>query len=330
VINLSMKGKIAPERLENDNKMNSKEYFYHFLIIVARATFVIGALVMTTQVEFLEGIYFLARIFLIFVLMTITIPVVFFLAFLPVNLSRYRRYYSSDYRKTPSLEIRDFHSRLFYEWNSARENYQTPLAELITGKETPDVEYKASYWTELDDAKKKNLLLQDSVIKVVAGLMNSKKGGHVIIGIQDNTKEPTGLVDEDISQLSKDPSWDQLERHIVNTLENNLSSASSILPNEAYVLKEERWPQNEEGERIILIYIPQQANTPVYALQKATQKIKLRKWREKHAKMSESERYPKAFVPEHLKGDFKFRFLRKQTSTKHQNQEDWDKHWHDL
>ena len=64
----------------------------------------------------------------------------------------------------------------------------------------------------MDNTMEKNLLLQDAVIKVVAGFMNSKKGGHLIIGIRDNTRQQTGLVDADINQLKTDPSWDQLER----------------------------------------------------------------------------------------------------------------------
>ena len=78
---------------------------------------------------------------------------------------------------------------------SCKRKLQDSLADLITGKEMPEVEFKASYWTNMDNTMEKNLLLQDAVIKVVAGFMNSKKGGHLIIGIRDNTRQPTGLVD---------------------------------------------------------------------------------------------------------------------------------------
>lgn len=328
-INLYMKGKRDPEILVSDDEMTLTEFVYHFLIVATRVTFVIGAIQLNSEVEFLEGIGWLVRIFTFISITALVTPVVFFTAFLPTRLSNLRRYYSSKYRKVPSLEIRDFHHHLVNEWGYAKENYRTPLENLITGKELPEVEFKASYWTEMGDTGKKNLLLQDAVIKVVAGLMNSKTGGHLIIGIQDNTRNPTGLVDADISQLKNDPSWDQLERHIVTTLSNNLSSASSILANKTYIMKEERWPQNKEGERIIHIHIPEQARYPVYALQKEAQKLKLRKWREGQRKKPDSERHPGGYVPDDMREDFKFRFLREQTSTFHQSQEDWDKHWHD-
>ena len=328
VINVYMSGKNAPEILSNDKKLTITEFSQNLLILITRTTLVIGVLAMTSGIEIIEGVEFLVRIFIFILTVILVIPIVFFQVLLPTNISQLRRYYSSEYSKVPSLEIREFHHQLVQEWDNAKQNHKTPLADLITGKEMPEVEFKASYWTNADDIMDKNLLLQDAVIKVVAGFMNSKKGGHLIIGIQDNTRKPTGLVDADINQLKTDPSWDQLERHIVATLNNNLSSGTSILANESYVLREEIWPQNKDGERIIHIHIPNQAKMPVYALQKETQKMKLKKWRNNEARKPESERHPREFIPDHLKPDYKFRFLREQTSTSHQSREDWDKHWH--
>ena len=328
VIHLQMRGKNTPEILSNDRRLTFTEISQNLFILVSRATLVIGILVMTPEIEMIEGIEWLVRLFVFILTVILVGPIVLFAVLLPTNITRLRRYFSRDYSKVPSLEIREFHNRLVQDWNHAKENYKTPLADLITGKEMPEVEFKASYWTNMDNTMEKNLLLQDAVIKVVAGFMNSKKGGHLIIGIRDNTRQPTGLVDADINQLKTDPSWDQLERHIVATLNNNLSSGTSLLANDAYILREEIWPQNKDGERIIHVHIPNQARMPVYALQKETQKLKLKKWKENEAKKPISERHPKGFIPEHLKLNYKFRFLREQTSTNHQSREDWDKHWH--
>ncbi len=236
-----------------------------------------------------------------------------------------KQYFSGSYRYVESLNVKNFHIKLIEMMNYEKENYEISLEEIIIGKETPDKELKASYWTD-DQDRSKNLLLQDAVIKVVAGMLNSD-GGHVVIGIKDNTKLASGLVDEDIMQLKSEKSWDRLETHIVTTFENNLilGNRRKIMPNKDYILKLRKWPETEDGNDIIHIHIPKRLDCKVYAFQKALQKMKLKKWREKNQNL-----YPASYIPHEYDEKYKFRFLRKQTSTKHQTLEDWDAYWYNI
>ena len=320
VIKLYLSGKKHSILLSGDKPLDSS-FFQNFIIIFVRSMLIISAITMDSSLGFQDTIKEL-----FFIMGTLIIMISMFIGFyfILVLIGSFEKYFSNNYEKVESLDIINFHSKLIDEMKYEIENYETPLKELITGKETPDIELKASYWTDAID-KSKNLLLQDAIIKVTAGMLNTN-GGHILIGIEDNTTKSTGLIDADIKQLNSEKSWDRLEAHIVTTFENNLllETGRTILVNRDFILKGKKWPENDDGEMIIHIHVPRKSSCKVYAYQKASQKMKLEKWRES----KEGKKFPNNHVPYKFDELFEFRFIRKQTSTKHQSREEWDRYWY--
>ena len=86
---------------------------------------------------------------------------------------------------------------------------------LRKGLESPRLEFKASLWTNFNDATgefvemgvqgKKSLALQDAVIKTVAGFMNTE-GGTLLIGVRDK-KRSDGDKPAEVLGIEPDYQW---------------------------------------------------------------------------------------------------------------------------
>ena len=134
---------------------------------------------------------------------------------------------------------------------------QTPTEKLVSQSETGQVEFKASYWTD-STSLEKNKKLEDAVVKEVAGFLNTKNGGFLLLGIHDDPPHnPTGLIDKDIEHIGD---RDKLLRHIDQILQRDLQIGTTT----DYLSIEQDIFRNKE---IIRITIPQMATRPILALQ---------------------------------------------------------------
>tara|TARA_A100001388_G_scaffold77212_1_gene55177 strand:+ start:586 stop:1773 length:1188 start_codon:yes stop_codon:yes gene_type:complete len=134
---------------------------------------------------------------------------------------------------------------------------QTPTEKLVSQSETGQVEFKASYWTD-STSMEKNKKLEDAVVKEVAGFLNTKNGGFLLLGIHDDPPhDPTGLIDKDIEHIGD---RDKLLRHIDQILQRDLQigTTTDYLSIEQDIFR---------GEEIIRITIPKMAQRPILALQ---------------------------------------------------------------
>ena len=120
-------------------------------------------------------------------------------SFSPLVLSDYlsKRKEQKDFAKVRELEIEAFFSLTKNKMKKAREDAKlkvpkNTIEELISGDETSILEFKASVWTTynpktyqlIEEKKDKNLLLQDGIVKSVAGFLNTD-GGTLLIGVKD-------------------------------------------------------------------------------------------------------------------------------------------------
>ena len=74
----------------------------------------------------IEGIEWLVRLFVFILTVILVGPIVLFAVLLPTNITGLRRYFSRDYSKVPSLEIREFHNRLVQDWNHQKKITRLP------------------------------------------------------------------------------------------------------------------------------------------------------------------------------------------------------------
>jgi len=139
---------------------------------------------------------------------------------------------SNKYPSTKILDIEEFHRQLLTEINNELLVDNTPIEELIGigPGETENLEFKASYWTETkgDNIGQRNRCLEDAIVKEVAAFLNTK-GGTLLIGINDNSPyNPTLTLEQDLGHSSSVNSIGDLELHIGQILENNLTCRESL------------------------------------------------------------------------------------------------------
>ncbi len=98
----------------------------------------------------------------------------------------------------PLFNLDDFYNHSIDQVReiSQRERIENPeLLELLMDNESPTLEFKASLWTQykgttderVPEQQKKNLHLQDAVVKTVAAFMNTD-GGTLLIGVLDKPR----------------------------------------------------------------------------------------------------------------------------------------------
>ena len=90
--------------------------------------------------------------------------------------------------------------------NQSIDSYKPPIEEMILGGENQHVEFKASFMFSareegIENQKPKDRIkevLKMSIVKEIAGFMNSNRG-TILIGINDShPHRPTGIVSEEI------------------------------------------------------------------------------------------------------------------------------------
>ncbi len=118
--------------------------------------------------------------------------------------------------------------REYLEKRSARESGSFPnkeaktLEQLLAEDEGSCVERKASLrWDyKLDNV---NPDLEKAIAKAVAGFLNIRQGGYLLIGIGDDGS-CLGL-DKDYATFKSRPNWDGFQQHLMNTLGKCLGNA---------------------------------------------------------------------------------------------------------
>lgn len=101
---------------------------------------------------------------------------------------------------------------------------QIDIKELLSQNESKHLEYKSSLHYCLKEHKK-NKDLQESVIKTIAGLLNTD-GGYLLIGVEE-TKEGNKVIglENDFSTFSSDNKIDAFKKHYDNIISNALGNA---------------------------------------------------------------------------------------------------------
>lgn len=174
----------------------------------------------------------------------------------------------------PLLTSGEFRDRLKHEIREKKEEVMRSrsLEDLVIDGENERIEFKSSFWTESGSGEK-SLLLQDAVVKEVAGLLNSDFGGTLLIGVGDEEPfDPTGLVEKDIAHIGSE---DKLELHIGNILSRDLLTDFSA---GLWTIRFRPF----RGEKIIMINVPKQAPKPVLAYQPNEQKKKQKNAKEEY------------------------------------------------
>jgi hypothetical protein len=164
-----------------------------------------------------------------------------------------------------------------------------PIEDLVVEGETEKVEFKSSFWTNTNTLEK-NMLLQDAVVKEIAGFLNAKHGGTLLIGVSDpEPHDPTGLVTNDVEHIGNK---DKLLRYIDDILVRDLQ-----LGNSAGYFR--IGFAQFRGKEIIRIDVPRQAPRPILSFQPNRQKEKNRDTKKE------------------------FRFIRSVSKTEPQTPSDW-------
>ena len=136
------------------------------------------------------------------------------------------------YPRIKRLDIENFYSLFLNEIERELSQDNTPIEELIGigPGETESLEFKSSYWTntEGDEIGKQNRCLEDAIVKEVAAFLNTN-GGTLLIGINDDSPYgPTNTLENDLSHSPGVGSIGDLEVHIGQILENNLTCRESL------------------------------------------------------------------------------------------------------
>jgi hypothetical protein len=128
------------------------------------------------------------------------------------------------------------------------------LPALMAGGESAFLEFKASLRCDITTGVV-NKALERAVVKSVAGFLNSKKGGALMIGVA-NTAVPIGL-DHDYTSLSK-PDWqgrDLFENHLTQLIAQMLGAAVMMYVTVSF--------HDLEGKDVCLVRV-EPSNQPVY------------------------------------------------------------------
>ncbi len=157
---------------------------------------------------------------------------------------------SKKYPNTKILDIEEFHRQLLTEIENELSVDHTPIEELIGigPGETENLEFKASYWTETkgDNIGHRNRCLEDAIVKEVAAFLNTK-GGTLLIGINDDSPyNPTYTLEQDLGHSSSINSIGDLELHIGQILERDLTCRESL--NNVWRI---RFPMYRVGPRLL-------------------------------------------------------------------------------
>jgi hypothetical protein len=140
-------------------------------------------------------------------------------------------------------EISDFIDSFnsLHEKINTKKRVENPLLNLLMDNESPTLEFKASLWSSyhgvtgdlVGNQKDKNFALQDSVLKTVAGFLNTI-GGTLLIGIKDKPRSDENVVAE-VLGIESDFRWlkkgkrdtEGFEHVLIELFNNSLSNSAS-------------------------------------------------------------------------------------------------------
>tara|TARA_B100002052_G_scaffold134167_1_gene123226 strand:- start:203 stop:1543 length:1341 start_codon:yes stop_codon:yes gene_type:complete len=209
--------------------------------------------------------------------------------------------------KIEQMSLIQFFNKTKESIDSYKESDQGSLEERILGGETNSLEFKETYWTETkgENIGQRNKGLQDVIVKVVAGFLNTS-GGALLIGISDD-KQVSDYLEIDCTHSKSVTDLDKLIDVIDQYLSENLECAfkqTGVL-SQYWVTK----LKTVHSKQIIQIEI-KKAPGPVLAFQK----------REQRKKKNLSNN------PEEIDENRKFKFLRIGSSTRERSQDTWENH----
>ena len=106
------------------------------------------------------------------------------------------------------------------------------LEELFYGEESITREYKSSVWTTYNnqngepvDSKQKNFKTEDSIIKTIAGFLNSR-GGTLLIGVQDRPKRRIIGIEADFSFSGGEKDSESFQNSLISLITNSMGDTS--------------------------------------------------------------------------------------------------------
>lgn len=137
------------------------------------------------------------------------------------------------------------------------------LEQLIQSGESETTEFKSSARWDVREGKP-NKVLEQVIVKTIAGFLNGK-GGVLIIGVDDDGKI-VGLA-PDYATLSKRPDRDGYQQFLINLVSSNLGKEICSLLSISF--------HPVEGGEVCVIYV-EQAGAPVYVAEGGTTKFYLR------------------------------------------------------
>jgi hypothetical protein len=117
-------------------------------------------------------------------------------------------------RELMAKVIHDAYKKLRIDKSTSNDPLQLTLEEMIKNGETHQIEFKATLRTNLH-TNQKDAKMEFSVIKTIAGFLNSYGGGKLTIGIYDDG-DPVGL---DVDGFENE---DKMALHLVNLIKSKL------------------------------------------------------------------------------------------------------------
>ena len=140
--------------------------------------------------------------------------------------------------KVELLPLQEFYAKTveLYSEELNKEPERTKLEELMNNRESQYLEFKSSVWAtynnktgELIDNPKKNLKTEDSILKTIAGFLNTE-GGQLIIGIQERPNKIVVGIENDLQYSGGERDIESFQNSLSELIRTAFNSDTIIGP----------------------------------------------------------------------------------------------------
>ena len=144
----------------------------------------------------------------------------------------------NDKIKVELLPLQDFYTKTveLYSKESNKEPEITDLEELWSNRESQHLEFKSSVWAsynnqtgELIDNPKKNLKTEDSILKTIAGFLNTERG-TLVIGVQERPNKRIVGIENDLQYSGGEKDIESFQNSLSELIRTACNSDTIIGP----------------------------------------------------------------------------------------------------